>query len=155
MRYVWNRGRSVEAQVVGETVEAVAGRNGGVCPPSALVDEARPKESALHGLFQWDDYTAAEAYRREQARHVVRELRVVSDDASSEPLQAFVHVIRVDGQRCVEGYRLTQMVVRDAGEYRQVLDEALAGLRAWQKRYGHLSELAKIWEVIDREFWRG
>jgi hypothetical protein len=151
VRYVWNRARSVDAQDVGETIEAVARRYSGVCPTWALVDEARPVGHAMHRLFEWDDLVAAEAYRREQARHVVRELRVVVEDAAGdEHVQAYVHVVRLDDDSVVEGYRLTRLVVESADEYQQVLDEALSGLRAWERRYRHLSDLDEVFGVIRR-----
>lgn len=150
MRYAWNRSRSVDAQVVGERVASLAEDNGGVCPAWVMVDEARPVESILHLMFEWNDWTAAEAYRREQARHHIRELRIISDDEDADPVQAFVHVIRVEGDGVVEGYRLTSLVVESEGEYQQVLTEAKAGLVSWQKRYRHLSELREVFGVIAR-----
>jgi hypothetical protein len=149
MNYVWNRSRKVDAQVVGETVERIAENNGGVCPSWAMVDEARPEDSELHPLFEWDDSTAAEAFRREQARHHIRELRVVVEEGE-EPVQAFVHIIRMSDDGPVEGYRSTRMVVRSFDESRQMLDEALSSLRAWQRRYQHLSELSDVFQVIAR-----
>lgn len=151
MRYAWNRSRAVSAQVVGEAVERLSDRNGGVCPPSALVEDARPCSSVLHELFEWDDWTAAEAHRRDQARRTIRELRVVREtDQGEEHVQAFVHVIRMDDDRAAEGYRLTSLVVRSKDEYGQVLDEAMAQLRAWKRRYEHLSELGVVLGAIDR-----
>ena len=147
MRYAWNRSRAVSAQVVGETVERLSEEHGGVCPSWAMVDEARPCSSLLHPMFEWDDFAAAEAYRREQARHHIRELRIVTDD-ESEPVQAFVHVVRLHEDAPVEGYRLTSLVVREEGEYAQVMNEALSGLKAWERRYRHLSELDKVFSVI-------
>ena len=147
MRYEWNRSRGVSAQVVGETVERLSDVNGGVCPSWALVDEARPEGSALHPMFEWNDWTAAEAFRREQARHHIRELRVVTAD-DEEPVQAFVHIVRVGPDGPVEGYRSTRLVVREKGEYAQVMNDALSGLRAWERRYKHLSELEKVFDVI-------
>ncbi|HEY7823359.1 MAG TPA: hypothetical protein VIG24_11015 [Acidimicrobiia bacterium] len=145
MRYAWNRGRSVDAQEFGETVERLSDENGGVCPAWAVVDEARPSVSPLHPLFEWDDLTAAEAFRREQARHHLRELRIVQEtDEGETKVQAFVHIVRLDGDRPVEGYRLTSLVVQSVDECKQMLDEALAGLRAWRRRYEHLSELADV-----------
>ena len=150
MRYAWNRSRSVDAQLVGESVALLAEDNGGVCPAWAMVDEARPSSSPLHPMFEWNDATAAEAYRREQARHHIRELRIVPEEDGEEPLQAFVHVIRLDGDSPVEGYRLTSFVVKSEGEYAQVLTEAKAGLIAWQRRYKHLSELSEVFGAIER-----
>ena len=151
MRYVWNRARSVSAQDVGETIEAVAERYGGVCPTWALVDEARPADHQLHRMFEWDDLLAAEAYRRDQARHFVRDLRVVVEhDSGVEHVQAYVHVVRLEPAGPIEGYRLTSLVIESPDEYRQVLDEALDGLRAWQRRYRHLRDLSEVFDVLGR-----
>ena len=150
MRYAWNRGRSVDAQVVGGIVESIAVRSGGVCPPSMLVDEARPEESPLHSMFEWDDWAAAEGYRRGQARGHIRELRIVKQaDDETELVQAFVHIVRLSGDTPVEGYRLTSLVVQSRDEYQQMLDEALSGLRAWKRRYEHLAELGVVLGAID------
>jgi hypothetical protein len=150
MRYAWNRARSVDPQVFGRTVEDVSARNGGVCPSWALVDEARPEGSPLHRMFEWDDLVAAEAHRRNQARQHIRELRIVKESEGGEELvQAFVHVIRVADGEPVEGYRLTSLVVKSVDEYGQVLDEALGQLRAWKRRYEHLSELSVVLGVIE------
>lgn len=151
MRYEWNRGRSVPAQLFGETVERLSDENGGVCPTWAVVDEARPDENALHPMFEWDDWTAAESYRREQARHHMRELRIVRIDDDGEPqeLQALVHIVRPSQSGRVEGYRLTTLVVEDDDEHEQMLSEAKSGLRAWRRRYRHLSQLRSVFAVID------
>ena len=150
MKYAWNRSRSVDPQTFGETVEQLSEENGGVCPSWALVDEARPLESPIHPMFEWDDLVAAEAYRREQGRHHLRELRIIRDvDGEPHYVRALVHVVRDDGGEIAEGYRLTSLIVKDAGEYRQVLDEALAGLRSWRERYRHLSELSEVFDVIE------
>lgn len=150
MRYAWNRARSVDAQVVGEMVAGLAEAHGGVCPPQALVEASRSPDAPLHRLFEWDDTVAASAHRRQQARMVVRELRVVEvTDEGEQHMQAFVHVIRMDEDQAREGYRLTRLVVESVDEYAQVLDEALAGLRSWRKRYEHLTELGSVLAVID------
>ena len=148
MRYAWNRSRAVDAQVVGETVERLSDEHDGVCPSWALVDKARPDGSALHPMFEWDDWAAAEAFRRDQARHHIRELRVVTEE-DEEPVQAFVHIVRVGRDGPVEGYRATRLVVESLDETAQMLAEALAGLRAWRRRYAHLSELDRVFAAVE------
>lgn len=50
--------------------------NGGL-DPRAVVDDARRPESPLHPLFDWDDSEAAEKWRLHQARHHIRQVRLV------------------------------------------------------------------------------
>jgi len=45
--------------------------------PNSVVDDARDPDSPLHGFFQWDDSKAAEAYRLDQARALIRRFPVV------------------------------------------------------------------------------
>ena len=41
--------------------------------PSTVVQSARPASSPLHDQFDWDDGSAAHAFRLEQARRLIRE----------------------------------------------------------------------------------
>lgn len=41
-----------------------------------VVEAARPDGSALHGCFEWDDSKAAESYRIEQARELIRRVKI-------------------------------------------------------------------------------
>lgn len=150
MIYKWgSRSYSVDAQLVGETVERLTQRNGGVCPPGALVDEARPDDSPLHPMFEWDDEHAAESWRRQQARLVINNIRVVIEESESQP-PAFHHVKVVDSEGQVrEGYADTFTVVSNNDMHRQVLAEAKAQLRGFRRRYESLSELAPVWRVLD------
>jgi hypothetical protein len=47
-------------------------RTHGKLSPQIIVDAARHNNSALHGFFEWDDTVAAEKYRIEQARTVIK-----------------------------------------------------------------------------------
>lgn len=66
-----------DAAVVGPAVERL--KQGTKEPPklSAVVDAARPRGSSLHRFFEWDDGKAAQKFRIEQARWLVRSVRVV------------------------------------------------------------------------------
>jgi hypothetical protein len=50
--------------------------------PATLVTDARDPQSPLHTLFEWDNERAAEEYRLNQAREVIRavEYRIVRND---------------------------------------------------------------------------
>jgi hypothetical protein len=44
--------------------------------PERVVEEAESKDSPLHGLFEWDDEKAAHAHRLQQARSLIRSVRI-------------------------------------------------------------------------------
>lgn len=138
--YEWATGArfSVAAQIVGEVVEKIVYKRGS-CDAESLVQVAREPASPLHRLFEWDDAVAAEQYRREQARHILRTL--IIDDDSDGP--AFVHVIEADG------YMQTTEALRSDAYRPGILADAKAQLKGLRKRYRYLSELAKVWSAVD------
>ena len=150
MVYEWGSRRfGADPQAVGETVTRLAKQNGGVCPPAALVEEARPEDSPLHPvIFRLDAIQAAEAWYRQEARQVIKSLRVVTDETRSKP-SAFVHVTvhTEDGPR--EGYKPFYEVVANDEHRGQALAEALQYLNGFRRRYRHLNELQPVFEAID------
>lgn len=153
--YEWaSRNYSVSAQTVGETVERLGSLHGGFCPPSALVNEARPEQHELHGLFEWDDSVAAEAHRRQQARQVISSVRVVpavEDDSPPAPsFPAFVSVYKVDENGVTRGYKPLSVVVEQPDEYRQVLAEANSAFAALRRRYASLKEFGPVFAALDQ-----
>ena len=113
----------VPADVAGPALLELAGDRGleGL-PASEVVASARPEQSPLHDVFEWDDATAAEEYRLEQARGLVRSVCVVvtGDDGVETRHHLFVNL------RDGEGYRRVIEVRRDAPSYERLVD--LAGV---------------------------
>lgn len=50
--------------------------------PSLIVEKARDKKSVLHSFFDWDDKSAADSYRRQEASILLRhiQVKVIRDD---------------------------------------------------------------------------
>jgi len=48
----------------------------GELTPEGVVEHARSEDSPIHHLFEWDDDRAAHQYRIEQARELIRSVRV-------------------------------------------------------------------------------
>lgn len=65
----------MDSGLIATELARIAGRSGKLTP-QAVVDEARNPEHPLHACFDWDDETAAEAWRLEQARTLIRSVRV-------------------------------------------------------------------------------
>lgn len=63
-------------RAAGEVLAEMARANGGTLTPREIVDVARDEDSPLHWFFEWDDSTAAELYRHEQARTLVRSFNI-------------------------------------------------------------------------------
>lgn len=81
----------------------------GVLRPDDVVEAARNPESPLHDQFEWDDTEAANKYRTDQARTLIRAVRVhmvvnqipvstigyVRDPTSDADAQGYVSVTRL------------------------------------------------------------
>lgn len=144
MIYQWrNHESKVSAQVVGETMERLETEYG-IVHPRLLVEAAQSISSPLHELFEWDDPTAASAYRVDQARGVLQAIRVVFTPGE-EPTPAFVHVRTLEGG---PGYTSIVRAMSDEVMRAQVLAEALTQLEALRKRFETLSELQPVWEAV-------
>ena len=48
----------------------------GKLTPQKVLDAAMPENSPLHEFFEWDDTVAAESYRMDQARELIRRVRI-------------------------------------------------------------------------------
>lgn len=59
-----------------DALEAIRLSKDGVLRPEDVVREARREDHPLHGEFEWDDSKAAESYRIDQARTLIRSVRV-------------------------------------------------------------------------------
>ena len=110
----------------------------------AVIEEARKRGSPLHGFFEWDDSRAAQEYRLDQARHLVRSI-TVTVEGNGEPIavRAFVHV----GSR--QEYMPSVRAMRQSEIREEVVARALAELESWRRRYYNLREFAGVVAAID------
>jgi hypothetical protein len=133
----------VKQEAIKQELERIAAENGGVLYPGHVVNAARPVASPLHSQFEWDDSEAAEKYRLHQARQLISVVvQYIGNDPSKEPVPVFVSLRSDRGQR--GGYRTIVSVLSDEGLRQQLLEDALAELETFRKKYGHLRELARV-----------
>lgn len=84
--------------------------------PQVVVDESRPEDAPLHSRFEWDDGVAGEAYRRQQAAHMIRSVEVVFEPAQTSTDPKPIKV------RQYVPTRLTSDDDDASGEYRAIDD---------------------------------
>lgn len=144
--YRWDghAGRGVSAQVVGERLEQLSAAHGNRLTARVVVDDARPADSPLHRCFEWDDLRAAELYREDQARDVIRSVRVVVepiDGAERTVTRMFVNVIDQRGGEASQAYVPSAVVRSDEDLRREVLLAARRDFLSWRARYQEIAEL--------------
>ena len=139
--------KGITADIVGREIEAEQ-REHGVCSPRGLVDRERPETAPLHAYFEWDDVRAAEEYRVDQARTLVRSVVIVHEDSEAP---AYVHVTITDAEDSEdrEGYMDFRSAMRNPRHRRQVFMETLEQLNGLRQRYAEIRELAPVWAAID------
>ncbi len=143
---------STQAEVVGGELQAIEQRYGAI-KPDLVVSEARPKGSPLHPFFTWDNGKAADQWRLEEARQIVRSVRIIHDDipAAEQPvIRAFVSVKASDRDRFDgTGYISTTRAMKVAFYHDQVLASAKNELEQWRRRYSDLKEFGTLYVAID------
>lgn len=151
--FKWKNGSpGVNAEIAGVELERIRESNEGVLRPRDVVEESRPEAAPLHPAFEWNDERAAELYREDQARRVIRSLVVVTVDPKTEQTQSqpvYLHVAPAE-DRQQQQYLRADEIMQSQSLKSQVLADAIRQLAAWRKRYEHLSELAGVIASVDQ-----
>lgn len=66
----------MQSQQLQQVLEEIAAKTGGILKPEVVVGEAADPRHPLHDRFEWDDAKAGHAHRVEQARELIRSVRV-------------------------------------------------------------------------------
>lgn len=139
--------KAADPNTVGQHLEFLRREFKGELTPVDVVKDARNPNSPLHPFFEWDDSEAAEQYRLQQARGLIRAVVAVyrSDDKPDRKMKAYVHV-REPG---ANHYRETQSALSQSSTREAVLRRAWEELQQWKRRYRDLEEFAQLVETID------
>lgn len=148
MMYKWNAGApayKVPPDIVGNAIEGIQNEYGEVTKERVL-EAARPEDSPMHDLFEWNDSVAAEKFRLRQAGQILRCLIVVNDEKPDQKCRAFVRISNYNES----GRFIDVNSAMQAESTRQViLRNALHELELFQQKYSIYSEFAKIFEDIE------
>ena len=111
--------------------------------PELVLEAATPDEHPLHDEFTWDDTEAAHNYRLNEARSLIRSVKIrpVDPEAPSDAVRAFVSVRPPSGP---SNYQPTERV-DDAMSQRLVLAQMRRDIDTLKRRYGHL---AAFWDYL-------
>ena len=110
--------------------------------PKDVVEAAVDPDSVLHDRFEWDDSVAAASYRIDQARALIRSIkieRVVQEDSGPRMVRfvrQYVHDPEADGYLATE----------DVAKMPDVRDRILADMR------NDLERLRSKWHLYEETF---
>lgn len=140
-------GEHADAEVVGARIEELRKKLKGEITPQDVVDDARKAKSPLHSFFEWDDSSAAEAYRLQQARGLIRSVVAIytHPDRPATKARAYVHI----SESGTPHYRELSHAMSQAGTRDMVLQTAWRELSGWRQRYRDLREFAEVFDATD------
>ena len=142
MVYQWKKCNHCKgsAQVAGEICEQL--EKAGQLSAKNLLDVSRPEDAPLHDSFEWDDSVAAERYREDQAREIIRSIVIVPE--KSNPVRGFFKI-----ESAEPTYQSIQSVLQNEDSTQKLLATAFRELSAIQNKYASLRQLNKVWEAVE------
>lgn len=136
-RVVWNEMKKIRAER-------------GSATPAHIVESARDKRSPLHDEFEWDDRKAGHAHRLNQAAALVRSVDVIIQSDPDDKPRRIRALVSVTTKGIGQEY-IPSVEALSIKEYReQMLVDALRELDAFKRKYRELSDLAVVFEAIER-----
>jgi hypothetical protein len=142
----FQKGAVKDAMAIGRHLEMLRKKGRGELTPEAVVADATHNNSPLHSFFEWDDSEAAQQYRLQQARGLIRAVVAIYPRKKGEPVKqrAYVHILQPTPHYQEVSHAMSQKETRDI-----VLKRAWSELQAWRLRYKELEEFAAFVDIID------
>ena len=134
-----------------DELHKIAAKADGLLTPEAVVETAKDKQSPLHSSFEWNDGHAAELYRLDQARRIIRlAVEVVQPPNGGEPItiRSFVSLPskrdRSDDADDAPGYVAVTDAIRKVSWRNEMLDMMREDARRFVEKYATMTEAAGI-----------
>lgn len=131
--------------------------------PEIVVASAAKRGSPIRECFEWSNLKAAEEYRKEQARRLLRFVTFIPQTKSDEDdidgirlfFPIFYEIEEEDEKGEVERYTITSYrtihdIMDSPDDKEQLLQRAMAELQAFRRKYAQLSMLDSVFKAIDR-----
>lgn len=129
-----SRFSKTDADVIGPALQELAQK--GAVTGQDVVDLARSDNSPLHRYFEWDDKKAANMYRVDQARHMLRSIKVKYEEAGAEKVTRAFQISQPQKDRDgLRGYRSFSVLHGDRAVAVHMMRNALKELVHWRQRY--------------------
>jgi len=131
-------------EVIGEVLE-VQVKYG--LTADSLLKKASKKSSSLYEFFDWDNSSAGEKWRLQQARVLINEIKIIVDD---KEMYAFenVNVSIIEKESSSREYKSIVEIINNANYRQQLIQRALFEATYWKNRHSELTELNPIFSLI-------
>jgi len=141
------QGQPVHVTIVAKEITRIIEKSGGSVSPAIVVKNARPKSSPIHECFEWNNNEAAELYRIEQAKYLLRSVTITKLDSKGREIsiRAFPNIEADEGN-----FYTTNAIVMDDWALCEKLETQVQRELLYLRRKGaNLKRFAKVWRSID------
>ena len=111
--------------------------------PMEVLEKAKDETTELHKCFEWNDSIAAEKYRLEQAKNIIRMLVYEKETKEQQVVRYYAKT------ETKSVYQPTKQFLVQEDEYQGLLRRALAELEAFKNKYHTLTELESIFDAME------
>jgi hypothetical protein len=148
--YIKVKGSRVKgnAQAIGEVIEDLKKQFGGKVPPRELVKVARDPKNPCHANFTWDNKKAADEFRLDQARHLLRSIIIMEVTREEVIVRPNVVCSRYGGQ-ATQPYKDFLEVMKNPAERALYLECSFREFEAFRKKYERLAEWKAVFDAYD------
>jgi len=140
--------QKVPAEVTGAVCKDLIDKEGAVTP-QRLVEVSKPKDAPLHGEFEWNNTIAAQKYREEQARQIIKNIvimEVEEEEAQPKIVKCWVNSDRafVPTDEGTHRYVTIDTALSNVSWRDNLLKAARRDMSSFIAKYRRLTELDKI-----------
>lgn len=132
----------VDPDDAGKELERIRTKNEGKLTARNVVSEARAAKSPLHPVFEWDNKKAGTEYRLNQARTLIRAVRVIHEKTGEEE-HKYVHIQPVKEEKSEGYYQDLETAVQNIDEYQLALRGARTKFNSAEHALNELQTKAK------------
>lgn len=133
---------------VREVLQAIADANDGHLSATAVVEVARHPQSPLHNLFEWDNGVAGDSYRLQQARALIRGVKVIITTDKRE-IKSIAYVRDPEQPHNEQGYISVTRLRSEPEEARSAIIAEFARVAAALYRARSLAEALGLEDEVD------
>lgn len=136
--------KGINPQTAGDELERIRRANGGKLETHEVVRWAAEPDSPIHDAFTWDNERAAEAYRLDEARSLIRSVVVVKEQGPPQPAfwNVSVTVLDADEATTEHYYQSAEVLATSPAEFEAALKLMLRELASAERGLEQLRSLA-------------
>ena len=152
MKYAKQKGSRLKASatVAGRELDRIRGDNGGALRPAEVVKQSRPKGAPLHNEFQWNKDKAAMSHWIDQAKYIIRAVRIVKQPSPEvKPIETRAFISTTEKAEDGPVYVSIQEAIESPDIRHEVLYKAHKSLIAIKRDIAAFSDLVDALEIID------